>query len=220
MDRERIGLFGGTFNPVHMGHLKAAGEVLQRFSLERILFIPSHIPPHKVSREIASSFHRMKMVELALRGYPQFVASGVEVEREGTSYSVVTLGKIRSMFPGARIFFILGIDAFQEIETWRDYESVLEQCLFIVMTRPSYNLSEAKNVLHGRYKDTILEVAGSEPVSEEIFLTRRIFLLPIEALDISSSDIRRRIREGKSVAGLVPGAVEEYMKKNHLYRHV
>jgi nicotinate-nucleotide adenylyltransferase len=216
--RENIGVFGGTFNPVHSGHLHAAEEIMTRFRLDKILFIPSYIPPHKRIRDVASAEDRMRMVELAVRGRPGFVASEIEVEARETSYSVDTLERIKRGRPEARIFFILGVDAFLEIGTWREYERVIGECRFIVMARPGFLLGEAKQVLGGGLESQMMEAAGDVPVGEEHFARFRVFLAPISPLDISSTDIRRRIRDGVSVEGLVPEPVHAYLKARKLYQ--
>jgi len=122
---KRLGLFGGTFNPIHIGHIRAAQVVADRFQLDQILFIPSYQPPHKTSEDLASAEHRLNMVRLALAGREKLVPSSIEIEAGGKSYSIWTLERIQALDPGARVFFILGIDAFLEIETWKDYKSVL-----------------------------------------------------------------------------------------------
>lgn len=196
MEKKRIGLFGGTFNPIHCGHVKAAESVQNIFFFDRILFIPSYLPPHKESVDVASAAHRLKMVELALASFDRFFPSSVEIDARGTSYSILTLNKIKEMFPQTEVFFLLGIDAFLEIETWKDYEDVLEQCSFVVMSRPGFRLSEAKDILTEKYK---------------------IYLLSINTLDISSSEVRERIRKNQSIEGLVPENVENYIKERRLY---
>jgi len=218
MKKERVGILGGTFNPVHNGHLRAAAAVRKRFSLDRVLFIPSFIPPHKESVGIASPEERLRMVELAVRGRSAFIPSAVEIRAKGKSYSILTLNKIKKPYPRAWTFFILGVDAFLEIETWREWERVLKQCLFIVVTRPGYRLKEAEKVLGVAYRRRVRSVSRLEKVREHWFLGTRIFLLPIDAADISSTEIRRRIREGRSITGLVPAAVEGYIHKHGLYQ--
>jgi nicotinate-nucleotide adenylyltransferase len=126
----KIGLFGGTFNPIHLGHIKAAKIIDERFFLDKVFFIPSYIPPHKESFHVASPKHRLKMVELAVEPYPHFYPSPIEIDAGGMSYSIVTLKKMKTQYPEAKILFLLGMDAFLEIETWRDYESVLEQFFY------------------------------------------------------------------------------------------
>lgn len=198
-DPIRLGLFGGTYNPIHQGHVQAAEKVRDRFQLDQVWFIPSHIPPHKSNDEVASPEHRMNMVRLAVTGLPGLIPSSIEIEDEGTSYSILTLGKIKKQFPTAGLYFILGVDAFIEIDTWRAYEQVMEQCRFIVISRPGYDLEKAKEVLDGAYLN-------------------KIYLMPIQALDISSSLIREKLKAGGPISGLVPLPVEEYIKEHNLYQ--
>ncbi len=215
--KERIGIFGGTFNPIHNGHLRAASAVRKRFSLDRVLFVPSYIPPHKETDMIASPDDRMKMVELALRGRRRFVASPIEIRARGTSYSILTLNRIKKLHPDAWIFFILGVDAFRDIKTWRAWRRVLGQCLFIVMTRPGFRLRDAKTALGKPFAGRILETRGSAQVREDRFSEFGIFLVPFGALDISSTGIRECLRAGNPLAGRVPRAVEKYIQDRGLY---
>jgi nicotinate-nucleotide adenylyltransferase len=212
---ETIGLFGGTFDPIHLGHLRAASEVRRRARLDRVLFIPSYLPPHKKSGAVAPAADRLRMVELACRGRAGFKASSIEVDAREKSYSILTLGKLRALSPAARLFFILGVDAFLDIGTWREYHRVLEKCFFIVMGRPGFELDRARDVLAGKLRDSIgpLEDAAG-PLPPET----RIFLLPIRALNISSTAIREKARRGDSLEGLVPPAVEVYIREHQLYR--
>jgi len=214
----RIGVFGGTFDPIHRGHLRAARLVARRFALDRVLFIPSSIPPHKRAPDMAPAEARMAMVELAVRGLGRFVASSLEVAAGSTSYSVLTLARIRRRNPSAGLFFLLGVDAFLEIETWREWRRVLDQCRLIVMTRPGTDLNRAWGVLDESYRGLILEVGPGIRLSAATLEDRRIFLLPIAALPISSTEIRRRVREGRSIRGLVPRAVECYIIRRNLYQ--
>jgi nicotinate-nucleotide adenylyltransferase len=218
MKKERIGLFGGTFNPVHSGHLKAAEIVQKRFLLDKILFIPSYIPPHKDTAEIATPSHRLKMVETALRGFSHFIPCSIEIDAEEKSYSIITINRIKKLYPKSWIFFILGIDAFLEVDTWKDYEQLLEQCFFVVISRPGYLLEEAKKTLEGKYREKMCMLAKSESVKDEMLLSFRIFLLPIDALDIASTEIRGRIKRGDSIKGMVSERVEAYIRENRLYK--
>jgi len=218
MKKDRIGLFGGTFNPIHEGHIKVAQIVQQRAQLDKILFIPSYEPPHKGSADMAPAVHRLAMVKLALEPYPKFEASSIEIEEKGKSYSIVTLHKINKIYPKARIFFIVGVDAFLEIDTWKDYEEVLTQCFFIVVSRPGYCLEDAMNVLNGKYMKNTYGVSGNEKLDELKLSLYTIFLLPIQALEISSSAIRAKIRTGKFIKNLVSPAVEAYIREYNLYK--
>jgi len=215
---ETIGLFGGTFDPIHLGHLRAANEVCRQARLDRILFIPSFLPPHKTPRTGASPVDRLRMVGLACRGHKGFEASPIEVEAGEKSYSILTLRKIRALWPDARLFFILGVDAFLDIGTWLEYEQVLEECLFLVMERPGFELDRAQGILGGKLRDAIGPLAGGEGVGGPLPPRTRIFLLPIRALDISSTAIRERVQRGETLDGLVPGAVEAYIREHQLYR--
>jgi len=215
--RERIGLFGGTFDPVHSGHLRAADEVLRAFALDRVLFIPSFIPPHKERKGIAPARDRLEMVELACREEPKFAASSIEVDAEEKSYSIITIGKIERLYPGAWIFFILGVDAFLEIGTWREHERLLKECMFIVMARPGYGFEEARRIVGADAGGLVHEIPAGGAVDVRLFGNCRVFFLTIQALDISSTEVRSRVKAGRLLEGLVPASVEEYIRVRHLY---
>jgi len=215
---ETIGLFGGTFDPIHLGHLRAAAEVRRLARLDRILFIPSYIPPHKTAGGAALAADRLRMVELACRRRAGFEVSPIEVEARGTSYSILTLRRIRALYPGARLFFIAGIDAFLDIGTWHEYEKVLAQCLFLVTGRPGFDLERARGVLGGRLRGTIGPLAGAGSLGGPAPPRFRIILVPIRALDVSSTDVRARARRGASLEGLVPRAVAAYIRERQIYR--
>ncbi len=218
LDQEKIGLFGGTFNPIHSGHIKAAVVVQRIFLLDKILFIPSFIPPHKESETIVSPDHRLKMVELAVRDTPAFVASSIEIEEKGTSYSILTLQKIKAIYPDAQFFFILGVDAFLDIDTWKDHERVLEQCKFVVISRKRYRLKDAKNVLDRKYESKMFDLCGVEKIQKKTANSYKIFLLPFDALDVASTEIRGRLRRSQSITHMIPKAVADYIIDNHLYQ--
>jgi nicotinate-nucleotide adenylyltransferase len=215
---ETIGLFGGTFDPIHLGHLRAAAEVRRRTRLDRILIIPSYLPPHKARGASASAADRLRMVELACRRRVGLEASPVEVEARGKSYSILTLRKVHALAPGARLFFILGVDAFLDIGTWREYEKVIEECYFIVTGRPGYELERARGVLRGRLGSTMGPLASAGDLAAPEPPRTRIVLLPIRALDVSSTAVRDSARRGKSLDGLVPRAVAAYIRDRQLYR--
>ncbi|MFC2169786.1 nicotinate-nucleotide adenylyltransferase [Acidobacteriota bacterium] len=218
MEKEKIGLLGGTFNPIHVGHLKIAEIAQKTFHLDKVLFIPSSIPPHKGSIEAVSPAHRLKMVELAVSSSPRFVCSSIEIDAKGTSYSVITLNKIKKIYPDTRIFFILGIDAFLEITTWKDYKKVLRQCSFIIVNRPGYRLNDAKRVFGGKYIKYMVELSKSEEAISDKILSFKIFIFQINAFEVSSTEIRERIKRGDSIKGMVSEAVENYIKNNKFYQ--
>jgi nicotinate-nucleotide adenylyltransferase len=218
MKKKRVGLFGGTFNPVHLGHLRAAEIVREKFCLDEVLFIPSYIPPHKDTSDVVSPSHRLKMVELTLRSSSHFVPSSIEIDAKGKSYSIITLNRIKKLYPEALIFFILGIDAFLEIDTWKDYEHVLKRCFFVVISRPGYDSYEAKKKLKGKYLKKMYEFSRSESLTDKLLSTFIIFFLPIDAVNVASTDIRDRIRRSDSIEAMVSVEVEAYIKENKLYQ--
>ncbi|HMA54280.1 MAG TPA: nicotinate-nucleotide adenylyltransferase [Acidobacteriota bacterium] len=213
-----IGLFGGTFDPIHLGHLRAAAEVRRLARLDRILFIPSYIPPHKAADGAAPAADRLRMVELACRRRKGFEVSPIEVAARGKSYSILTLRKIKALAPGARLFFIVGVDAFLDIGTWHEYDKVLAECLFLVTGRPGFELERARDVLGGRLRATIGPLAEAGRLAGPVPPRFRITLVPIKALDVSSTAVRDRVRRGASLEGLVPRAVAAYIREHQLYR--
>jgi nicotinate-nucleotide adenylyltransferase len=215
---ETIGLFGGTFDPIHCGHLRAAAETRRLARLDRILFIPSFIPPHKAPGGSASPADRLRMVEIAVRRRAGFEVSPIEVEAREKSYSILTLRKIHGLRPWARPFFIVGIDAFLEIGTWHQYEKVLAECRFLVIGRPGFDLERARGVLGGSLGDRIGPLAEAGDLGASARPRLRIILVPIRALDISSTAIREIARRGGPLEGLVPSAVAAYIREHQLYR--
>lgn len=216
--RQRVGILGGTFNPVHLGHLRAAEDAVRRFGLDEVLLVPSYIPPHKNLGDIAPARDRLRMLELACAGRAWCLPSDIEIKARGKSYSILTLKKLKRLYPQAWIFFILGADAFVEIETWKDHEDVLRQCLFIVTSRPGTSLDAAAGVLGGRLRERMRTIGPDDRPDEAMFESGRVFLMPFEALDVSSSDIRRRLKAGAPLTGLVPKAVEDYLHHHRLYK--
>ncbi|HSA95022.1 MAG TPA: nicotinate-nucleotide adenylyltransferase [Acidobacteriota bacterium] len=215
---ETIGLFGGTFDPIHLGHLRAAAEVRRKAGLDRVLFVPSYLPPHKASGAVASAEDRLRMVELACRRRAGFEVSAIEVAAREKSYSILTLRKIRTQAPRARLFFVLGVDAFLDIGTWHQYRRVLGECLFIVTGRPGFDLDRARDVLGGSLRGVIADLPAGRRAGGRLPSAKRVFLLPIAALDVSSTNIRERVRRGLSIAGLVAPSVAAYIRDRKLYR--
>lgn len=216
----KIGIFGGTFNPIHYGHLRAAEEVREKFDLTKVILIPSKNPPLK-TRELLKSEHRYKMTELALSGNVFFEISDIEFKRPGKSYSVQTLEEMQRIFHDMDLYFILGIDAFLEIPTWYQPERLLSFADFIIISRPSFRFVD---LLSSPYMDVSrnelekLDKAEAESWRTTLKSKRVVTALRIPLLDISATEIRRRIREGKSVKYLLPESVESYIIANKLYK--
>lgn len=197
-----LAILGGTFDPIHYGHIVAAECVRDAFQLDRVIFMPAARPPHKDLHGVLGSRQRYAMVELAISGNDYFEISALELERKGLSYTVETVAAIRRIYPEAEIYFILGTDTLMLINTWKDLKRLLQLCQFILVTRPGYQLN--------RNDERFRNVPAS--------LWERTIVLPIPGLFISSSDIRRRVVEGKTIRYLVPAAVEKYIRENNLYR--
>ena len=213
----RVAIFGGTFNPVHVGHLMVAEDVRGLFCLDRVIFVSSSYPPHKVDGGIVSSGHRHRMVSLAVEGNPHFGVSPVELDRGGKSYSVDTVAHFRGIYGlESSIYFIVGIDAFVELPSWHDVPKLFSLCKFIVVTRPGTNMREsALSFLNdfGRIR--------VERVNETLDLTEEdigVYLVESIRVDVSSSDIRASVKAERSIRYLVPEKVEEYINRNNLFK--
>ncbi|MCL5780829.1 MAG: nicotinate-nucleotide adenylyltransferase [Firmicutes bacterium] len=198
---KQICLMGGTFDPIHYGHLVVAEEVRQKFGIQKVIFIPAARPPHKMDQEISEPHHRVNMTRLATASNRYFEVSTIEIERQGLSYTIDTVQEIKSIYKIETVYFITGADAVLEILTWKEAEKLLNMCTFIAATRPGYNLNNLK--------ETLKSLPG------EIF--KKTLPLEVPALSISSSDIRQRVREGRSIKYLLPEPVEQYIKENKIY---
>jgi nicotinate-nucleotide adenylyltransferase len=211
----RTALFGGTLNPVHYGHLRIAEEARELFRLEKVVFIPSFSPPLK-SVGIAEAGHRVEMVKLAIDTNPYFVYSDIECRRGGKSYTVDTLEEMKRLRPEEEYLFLLGIDAFLDLPNWFRPERLIELCDFIVINRPPFGEGE---IMRSPYIDRFEEL-NSESGFSVISLRsgRVVYLLRSVPIEISASDIRRRIRENLSIKYLLPESVESYIMSSNIYR--
>lgn len=215
----KLGILGGTFNPIHYGHLAAAEEVRDRLKLDRILFIPASLPPHKFEQDVPSAYHRMEMVRLATSGNPHFEPSDIEIKRGGTSYTIDTIESLRLSYPGAELFFITGLDTFLEIKTWHAWEKLLRICSFVVLSRPGYSFTDLLKI-------DFMKSAGREMIDLDQGMLKHakirpgaftLYLEMIPLYDISSTDIRRRVKEGGNIKYLLPDSVEVYIIEKGLY---
>ena len=216
---QRLGILGGTFNPIHFGHLAAAEEVRDRLKLEKIIFIPSFLPPHKIDEDIPAAVQRQEMVRLAIRGNAHFIVSDMEIRRGGRSYTIDTIEAMRQAHPGSELYFLTGLDSFLEIGTWQEWDRLLTLSSFVVLSRERYRFRDIAQLgfldvperelsaLDDREKDQVVITTGSI----------RVYLERIPFYDISSTDIRTRVREGRSIKYHLPEAVENYIIENKLY---
>lgn len=200
MPNFRLGLLGGTFDPPHLGHLVVAQEAFHRLSLDQLIFLVAGIPPHKVGEVTSPPGVRLEMVTAALAGHPGFVASGVELVREGPSYTVDTLRHYRKTHPGADLFFILGADQLAEFREWQEPAGIMELATLVAVGREGVEPTE-------------MDPGAILPGSQVEFLS-----LPFPRVDISSSEIRARVREGRPIRFLVPDDVITVIETHRLYR--
>ncbi len=212
--KRKVGLFGGTFNPIHLGHLRAAEEIREEFGLKRIIFIPAGIPPHRPLEEVVSFADRYEMVKLAIASNPSFEVSDIEGRQKRLSYTVETLKYFSQQNQDDEYYFIVGLDAFIEIHTWKSPQELLRLAHFIVMPRK------------GLKKEEILKPLKMV-FSQSVFLRKDICQLPtkknvyfcdISSLNISATFIRQLLSQGKSIRYLVPEAVADYIYQKGLYR--
>lgn len=200
----RIGILGGTFNPVHMGHLIMAQDALELFELSKVLLIPCAHPPHKAGNELAPAAHRLAMLEAALEGDLNFEVSDLEIVRGGVSYTVDTLKALRAEYPDEELVFIIGSDSLPELHLWRDIGELLSLCRIVTIARPGTDPRRLEAL------DLKLPVDASERLKADIRYGHPV--------GVSSTDIRYRVAEGMSIRYLVPPPVEMYIAEHSLYR--
>ncbi len=217
----RVGLYGGSFNPVHLGHLRTAVEVCTTAELDAVWLIPAHQPPHKDPADIAPAGHRLAMLETAIRGVPELRAEPIELERSGPSYSIDTLRLLRERHAGVDFALILGFDTFGELHTWHRYEALVAECDLIVTTRPPNPVSRGANP--ASFEKLPIAVRKGFWYDERVGCythesSHRLEFLPVTQLDISASALRADVARGASIRFLVPDSVHSYILDNGLYR--
>ncbi len=190
----RVGIMGGTFDPIHHGHLSAASEVADRFELDEVVFVPTGAPWQKADRDVSSAEHRYLMAVIATASNPRFWVSRVDVDRGGATYTLDTIADIAAIRPAAELFFITGADALAQILSWKQPQALMEAAHFVGVTRPGYELSDAH------------------------LPARKVTLVDGSAMAISSTVCRERVRAGRPVWYLVPDGVVQYINKHRLYR--
>ncbi|MFH1453343.1 MAG: nicotinate-nucleotide adenylyltransferase [Armatimonadota bacterium] len=199
---QKIGIFGGTFNPPHKGHIKAAEQILEILGLDKVIFVPNRLPPHRLVELNIESSDRFKMVELAVKGNPKLEVSDIELKREGRSYTYDTIAGLKNSYPGDKLYFIAGIEALTEYKWYKldDILAMLEG--FMAITRPG----SSKEEFYSNLKN--LNLANFEKIKP----------VDIEALDISSTKVRKMIKNGKSLTSMLPEKVIKYINEKGLYK--
>lgn len=190
----RIGLLGGTFDPVHYGHLMAAEQAREQCELEQVWFLPASVPPHKNGQTVTDADHRLHMVELAINGHPHFRVSRVEFSRSGRSYTVDTMAALREHYPEHAFYFIIGADMVADLPNWYQFERLAKETAFIGLARPGYE-----------------RVQLADPIA------RCVQYAEMPLIDISATDIRERVKAGQSIRYFVPERVRNYIREHHLY---
>ncbi len=213
---EHIGIFGGTFDPIHFGHLRAVDEAREILACDRILLIPTADPPHKRERRITIARHRLEMLRKAIRGCKDLESSTIEIDRPGLSYTIDTLRALQSRKTSTRWTLFMGIDAFREIHTWKEFRTLFSTVDIAVLSRPPERVVRPRSILpvavrqDFRYspdRKSLVHASG-----------HRVHFLSVTALDISATDIRDRVRSGRSIRFLTPTTVRRYIESNRLYR--
>ncbi len=195
----KIGLFGGTFDPIHTGHIALAKQVLAQFELDKIIFIPAGNPPHKSTKHVTDKEHRFRMVQLATENEPSFSVSDFELLSNKPNYSYLTISHFKEQFAGDEIFFIVGGDSFRDFPDWKNYKTLLTLCTFIVVSRPE--------IAPAQYFE---KFSGDETPP-------RVFFLENFSFPVSSTNIRKSLQKGMDVSLQLPPFVAEYIKTNKLY---
>lgn len=215
-NKQKVGLFGGTFDPIHFGHLRAAEEIKQILDLEKVYFIPSAIPPHKTQSNITDPFKRLQMIKLAIEGNEYFDISEFELNSDTTSYTIKTLQHFKQIDPEQELYFILGNEQFNNIESWKDYKRLFDLTNFAVITRPGFSeLQSAKVPL--ALKDDFRYHNSIENVTSYTNKDKEIVFIEIKGIEISSTDIRSFVKSKKSIKYLVPNQVQKYILSEKLY---
>lgn len=202
--KKRIGIIGGTFDPIHYGHLIAANWAKESLTLEKVIFMPAGTPPHKLQNNVLDPIHRYKMVHIATKDNPSFEVSSLEINRRGPSFTIDTAKELTEKYQDedVQILFIVGADSIIELHTWKDYEELLDKYYFIAVSREGYEKQQFLQRI-----EEIHSIYG-----------KRIYNVEIPSIGISSTQLRKRVKSNKSIRYLIPAPVEQYIKENNLYK--
>jgi nicotinate-nucleotide adenylyltransferase len=216
---QRIGAYGGTFDPIHLGHIEIARSVVRNFELDQLLVIPAYKPPHKSLDGISDSRHRYQMCVSAFTGERRITVSKMEIDLPERPYTIHTIERLRAEYgTRARLFFVMGADSFEEITTWRDYQRLLSSTNLIVASRPGHDFSTSHlpEIFRGKMVDTRRLQEGAGFIKSEVCCF--IYLTSYVNCEVSSTAIRRRVREGESIAGMTPQRIIDYIEEHQLYK--
>lgn len=200
MSKRKLGVIGGTFDPIHIGHLQLAQSVYEHMGLEKVLFVPAYIAPHKLGQRFAPAEDRYEMTRLAVQDKPHFNLTDMELRRSGVSYTIDTVKELKTLYTDCELFFIIGEDTVTQLHTWHRVRELLQMVTFVAAGRPGY--------------DGVMELVEK---NLGVAAVKKIILLDTPEYDVSSTKIREYLRCGKALTGLVPSAVESYIRQRGLY---
>jgi len=229
-EAEKIGIIGGTFDPIHCGHLNIARLMGDKFALERIIFMPALEPPHKDTEEISAFPHRYAMVERAIEPENKFCVSALEAQRQGRSYTVDTLRQLRALHPHAALYFLMGMDSFAKLDSWKEYNRLFEYCNIVVAQRPGTPTYVRREDLPVALRQLFCYDAArkgftfaeddKKPVTPDSLDHGSLYFLREACMDISSTEIRHRVQHNQPLDGMVPEAVQKYIAQHDLYKNL
>ncbi len=195
MQEGKLGIFGGTFDPIHSGHLILAEELKEELGLQKVIFVPCANPPHKENSHLSEAKDRLMMTRIAIQDNPAFILSDLELKREGKSYTIETINQFKELYPQSELYLLLGSDVLEELHLWKEPEKIFEQIKVVIAKRPGFDRIDPQNSY-----------------------VKKSLVVPIDGLNISSSRIRERVKSGRSVRYLVPSGVEEFIQAKNLYK--
>ena len=220
-DECQVGILGGSFDPVHMGHLGLAQEIYKKFDLDQVLFIPAFQTPHKKTAPLASSAHRLEMLKLALKDSSHFSISDKEIHRKEVSYTIDTLNDLQIEFPNSKLFLIVGYDNLFKLDSWKDALKIMKKYTIVVASRPGMNSKFAEDKILEMFKGnspyTLRKTTGEDQEFYHQETGSRLFVCNIRPRDISSSLVRGQLAQGQSVENLLPHEVERYIIEQKIY---
>lgn len=221
--RQRLGVYGGTFDPVHNGHLSVATALVENFALDQLWFVPAFVPPHKRGQPISAAHHRYAMLALATAHEARMLISTIELEAPTRPYTVETLGRLQAQHPQAQLFFVMGMDSFRDVISWREHERLLSEYSIIVAARPGYrahDLAETVSAAHlaPHLQARVIDLRGGLRPRAEDLAEAHVFITDYVAADVSATGIRQLAGADQSVESMAPPTVAAYIAKYQLYK--